>query len=85
MPEIEKQVEYEERLFVSLGKAIRRRRKELSLTQREFADLSGLHRTYLSNVEQGTRNLSVLTLMRISSALKTSMIALLTSAETIPD
>jgi transcriptional regulator with XRE-family HTH domain len=85
MSEVIKQFEYEEQVFVRLGKAIRLRRKELKLTQREFAELSGLHRTYLSNVEQGSRNLSVLTLMRIAGALKTSSIALLTAAETLPE
>jgi transcriptional regulator with XRE-family HTH domain len=51
------------------GFALKARREELGLTQEEFADRAGIHRTYLSDVERGTRNISLLNIERIASAL----------------
>jgi transcriptional regulator with XRE-family HTH domain len=39
------------------------------MSQEELATKSGVHRTYISDVERGVRNISVLTLERISVAL----------------
>jgi transcriptional regulator with XRE-family HTH domain len=51
------------------GFALKTRREELGLTQEEFADKAGIHRTYLSDVERGTRNISLLNIERIACAL----------------
>ncbi len=51
------------------GDAVRDRREALGLTQEEFAERAGIHRTYLSDVERGTRNLSLLNIERIADAL----------------
>ncbi|HTV17105.1 MAG TPA: helix-turn-helix transcriptional regulator [Polyangiaceae bacterium] len=37
----------------SVGQAIRAYREEAGLTQQELADMAGLHRSYLSDLEQG--------------------------------
>lgn len=42
----------------SLGVVIKRRREHLSLSQDQLAVRSDLHRTYVSDVERGARNLS---------------------------
>lgn len=52
-----------------LGKEIQYWRLKKGLSQEELALLSGLNRSYISNVENGTRNLSILNLLKISSAL----------------
>src|SRR5688500_36923 len=41
------------------GFAVKVRREELGLTQEDLAEKAGIHRTYLSDVERGTRNLSL--------------------------
>ncbi len=51
------------------GFAIKTRREELGLTQEELAHQSGIHRTYLSDVERGTRNICLLNIERVSAAL----------------
>ena len=55
------------------GDAVRARREELSLTQEDLADRAKVHRTYLSDVERGTRNLSLINIERLATALSLSI------------
>jgi len=58
-----------EQLLNGLGISIAKRRTELGLSQEQLADKSHVHRTYISDVERGVRNVSILTLERIALAL----------------
>jgi transcriptional regulator with XRE-family HTH domain len=60
----------------SFGFAVKLRREELGLTQEEMADRAGIHRTYLSDVERGTRNLSLVNIERLATALELPISAL---------
>ena len=51
------------------GFAVKARREELGLTQEDLADRAGIHRTYLSDVERGSRNLSLVNIERASLPL----------------
>ena len=51
------------------GFAVRCRREDLGLTQEELAGRAGIHRTYLSDVERGGRNPSLVNIERMASAL----------------
>jgi transcriptional regulator with XRE-family HTH domain len=51
------------------GFAVRARREALGLTQEEFAERAGIHRTYLSDIERGSRNVSLLNIERLAMAL----------------
>jgi transcriptional regulator with XRE-family HTH domain len=53
----------------TLGLAIRRKRLSLGLTQEQLAEAADLHWTYVSGIERGIRNVSILRLCRIASAL----------------
>lgn len=53
-----------------LGSEIRKRRLELGLSQELLATLCELHRTYIGSVERGERNLSLLNIVSIATALK---------------
>lgn len=55
------------------GDAIRARREGLGLTQEDLADKAGIHRTYLSDVERGTRNVSLVNVERLARALGETM------------
>jgi len=56
--------------LTSLGDSIRRRRVDLLLSQEQLAVLASLHRTYVTEVENGLRNISMTTFLRISKALE---------------
>ncbi|MBD3754700.1 MAG: helix-turn-helix transcriptional regulator [Gammaproteobacteria bacterium] len=51
------------------GKQLRALREERGWSQEEFADRSGLHRTYVSAVERGVRNPTLSVLERLAKAL----------------
>ena len=55
-----------------LGMAIRKRRFALNMSQEDLAARSGLHRTYLSDVERGARNPSIKTIENIAQVLASS-------------
>ena len=63
-----------------LGTAIRTKRNELGISQEELADRAGLHRTYISDIERGARNLSLESIDKLAQALKISIGALFLSA-----
>lgn len=48
---------------------VRYRRVNLGLSQEEFAEKCGLHRTYVGAIERGERNITVATLFRLAIAL----------------
>jgi transcriptional regulator with XRE-family HTH domain len=42
----------------------------LGISQEQLGDLAGLHRTYVSSVERGERNVSIDNIERLARALK---------------
>jgi transcriptional regulator with XRE-family HTH domain len=65
----------------ALGRAVKERRAQLGLTQEQLANDSDLHQRWISNVEQGWRNPSLLSLRRLADALGMSASELLAAAE----
>ena len=59
------------RAFEAAGrlKSYSKAAEELGLTQEDLAEKAGIHRTYLSDIERGTRNLSLLNIERLADAL----------------
>ena len=58
-----------ELLAVEFGARVRVRRTELGWTQEQLAERAGLHFTYVSSVERGERNVTLLTIVRLANAL----------------
>jgi transcriptional regulator with XRE-family HTH domain len=56
-------------LLQTLGLTIRSLRHERGLSQEALADLAQIDRSYMSSVERGLRNISVLNIARIAKAL----------------
>ena len=64
-----------------IGKAIIRLRKQRGLSQEKFALESGIDRRYLSDVENGKRNVSFELLNRVSSYFGISLSSFIAEAE----
>jgi transcriptional regulator with XRE-family HTH domain len=55
------------------GVHLRKVRREKGISQESLADLAGLHRTYVSSVERGERNVTLQTIEKLAKALGVSM------------
>ena len=51
------------------GTNVRRYRNEKGISQEKLASLSGLHRTYISDIERFQRSISLENIQRIADAL----------------
>jgi transcriptional regulator with XRE-family HTH domain len=58
---------------VRFGKRLREVREEAGISQERLAELATLHRTYVSSVERGKRNISIENIERLAVALGVSM------------
>ncbi len=63
------------------GFAVKDRREALGLTQEEFAERAGIHRTYLSDIERGTRNVSLINIERVAQGLSLKLSELFQAVE----
>jgi transcriptional regulator with XRE-family HTH domain len=52
------------------GDKLKKLRKQKGLSQERLASKCGLHRTYISDIERGSRNVSLKNIERIAKALK---------------
>ncbi|ARJ66461.1 transcriptional regulator [Magnetospirillum sp. ME-1] len=59
-----------------VGRNVRRARQEKGLTQEQLADASGFTQQYLSELETGRRNPTIVSLYEIASALGISHVEL---------
>ena len=55
------------------GRRLREVREGAGLSQEKLAELATLHRTYVSSVERGKRNISIENIERLALALDVSM------------
>ena len=60
----------QEEIRVAYGKAVRAMRQDKKISQEELGDLCGLHRTYISDIELGKRNVSLENIDKIAHALQ---------------
>ena len=60
-------------MAVRFGKRLRELREAAGISQEKLAELSTLHRTYVSSVERGKRNISIENIERLALALDVSM------------
>ena len=61
---------------IRFGKALRKRRHKLGVSQEEFADMCGLDRTYVGGIERGERNVALVNIDKIAKAIKISLLEL---------
>lgn len=61
------------------GRVLRAQRKQLGISQEELAFRSGLHRTYVTDVERGLRNMTLESVLKITRALELPFVEAITS------
>ncbi len=64
-----------------VGQNVRRIREQKGLTQEQFAEISGFSQQYISGLEQGRRNPTVITLYELAAALGASHVDLIRPAK----
>jgi transcriptional regulator with XRE-family HTH domain len=67
-----------ESILPVIAKNLRELRRASGLSQEELADRAGLHRTYVSAVERGERNLTVGSVEKLAVALGCQFLDLVT-------
>ncbi|WKA26386.1 helix-turn-helix domain-containing protein [Bradyrhizobium roseum] len=60
------------RIIQVVAETVRRARKAAGLSQEDLALEADVDRTYISQVERGKRNVTIVVLARIAKALKTT-------------
>lgn len=55
------------------GFAVQVRREQLEITQEDLAEKAGIHRAYLSDIERGQRNVSLVNIDRLAAALSMTL------------
>lgn len=58
---------------MAVGKRIKELRNKLGLSQEELADIAELDRTYITSVECGKRNISIVNVEKLANALNVSL------------
>lgn len=62
-----------EHLLILFGNKIRQERLKRNLSQEDFAELTGFHRTYIGMVERAERNVTLLNVEKFAKALNLSI------------
>jgi transcriptional regulator with XRE-family HTH domain len=61
---------------MSFGTRVRKLRVERNWSQEQFADLCGLHRTYIGSIERGEQNISLVNIEKLAATLGVSLATL---------
>jgi transcriptional regulator with XRE-family HTH domain len=69
---------------VRFGRRLREVRTGKGISQEKLAELAGLHRTYVSSVERGERNISLVNIENLANALGVPMAALMPDRPAAP-
>ena len=60
----------EQIILLRFGEHIKELRKHMGLSQEQLALLADLDRTYISGIERGKRNVSLINLLKLAKALE---------------
>lgn len=66
--------------LIAIGKAIRKSRLTLNLSQESLALSADLDRSYMGGIERGEHNLTIMNLLKISTVLKLQLSELVARA-----
>ncbi len=60
-------------VLIKFGHRVREERQKRNLSQEEFADLAGVHRTYIGMIERAEKNITLENIEKIAKALNISI------------
>ncbi len=60
-------------LLKKFGDRVQSLRNQAGISQEKLAEMAKMHRTYISGIERGERNVSLINIMRLASALNVSV------------
>ncbi len=66
---------------IAFGRAVRNLRQRKRLSQEKLAELADIHRTYIGDVERGTRNIALVNMAQLANALGVPLSRLIREAE----
>ena len=64
-------------VLIKFGQRVREERLKRKLSQEEFADMAGVHRTYIGMIERAEKNITLENIEKIAKALSISMTELI--------
>jgi transcriptional regulator with XRE-family HTH domain len=67
--------------LIRFGENVRQKREELDWTQEQLAEKADLDQTFISGIERGTRNPTIITITKLSKALSVSVSELCAGVE----
>ena len=68
---------------LAFGQAVRKLRLAKGISQERLAELADIHRTYIGDVERGTRNIALVNMTHIAHALGVCLSVLIREMESI--
>lgn len=63
----------EQKLMAEFGARVQKLRKAVGLSQEKLAEHTDVHRTYISGIERGRQNISLITMKKLAKALSVEM------------
>ena len=74
---LEKYSKSDQRIMAVFGRNVRKLREEAGLSQERLAEMTEVHRTYVSGIERGRQNISLLTMEKLAKAFSVNIEELL--------
>jgi transcriptional regulator with XRE-family HTH domain len=56
-------------MLVRFGRKVRMEREKRNISQEKLGELAGIHRTYVGMIERGEKNITLLNIEKVASAL----------------
>lgn len=56
-------------ILLAFGKRVRDEREKRGYSQESFAEVVGVHRTYIGMIERGEKNITLINILKIANAL----------------
>jgi transcriptional regulator with XRE-family HTH domain len=67
----------EKQVLIAFGLHVKQLRQSLSISQEQLGLIADLDRTYISGIERGKRNVSLINIVKLAAALKVDKTQLL--------